>query len=73
MSAKSDPRDEFGGSKYFYRRSLTGRELLPAIGVAVGAGLAVFYIARLFAQRTPLLPKDSVAPRRVRNAPTRRA
>lgn len=40
---------------YYYRRALTLPELLPAIGVAVGAGLAAFYVARLFAQRTQLV------------------
>ena len=41
---------------YYYRRPLTLREHLPAIGVAVGAGLAAFYVARLLIQRTPLVP-----------------
>ena len=41
---------------YYYRRYLTLREQLPAIGVAVGAGLAAFYVARLLIQRTPLVP-----------------
>ena len=40
---------------YYYRRRLTLREQLPAIGVAVGAGLAAFYVARLLLQRTPLV------------------
>jgi len=40
--------------EYVYRRRLAPRELLPAVGVAVGAGLAAFYVARLFLQRTPL-------------------
>ena len=40
---------------YYYRRDLTLREMLPAFGVAVGAGLAAFYVARLFVQRTPLV------------------
>jgi hypothetical protein len=52
--------DETRGSRtpapmeYYYRRELELRELLPALGVALGAGLAAFYIARLFIQRTPL-------------------
>jgi hypothetical protein len=41
-------------AEYYYRRDLEFRELLPALGAAVGAGLVVFYIARLFIQRTPL-------------------
>ena len=43
---------------YVYRRPLAGRELLPAIGVGVAAGLAAFYVARLFLERTPLLPEE---------------
>jgi len=43
---------------YVYRRPLTGSELLPAIGVGVAAGLAAFYVTRLFLQRTPLLPEE---------------
>jgi hypothetical protein len=43
---------------YVYRRPLSGRELLPAIGVGVVAGLAAYYVARLFAERTPLLPEE---------------
>ena len=43
---------------YVYRRPLDGRELLPAIGIGVAAGVAAFYVARLFLQRTPLLPEE---------------
>ena len=43
---------------YVYRRPLTGSELLPAIGGGVAAGLAAFYVTRLFLQRTPLLPEE---------------
>lgn len=43
---------------YVYRRPLSGTELLPAIGVGVAAGLAAFYVARLFLERTPLLPEE---------------
>src|SRR5260221_8260444 len=43
---------------YVYRRSLAKRELLPAIGVGVAAGLAAFYVTRLFLERTPLLPEE---------------
>ena len=41
---------------YYYRRPLSLREQLPAIGIALGAGLATFYVARLFFQRTWLVP-----------------
>ncbi|MEW5928442.1 MAG: hypothetical protein AB1941_13320 [Gemmatimonadota bacterium] len=41
-----------------YRRKLSLKEQLPAVGAGVGAGVAiggaVFYLARLMLQRTPL-------------------
>lgn len=43
---------------YVYRRALDGRELIPAIGAGIVTGLAAFYVARLFLQRTPLLPEE---------------
>ena len=43
---------------YVYRRSLAQRELIPAIGVGIAAGLAAYYVARLFLERTPLLPEE---------------
>ncbi|MEP6990805.1 MAG: hypothetical protein ABJA80_07755 [bacterium] len=43
---------------YVYRRALEPRELIPAIGAGIVTGLAAFYVARLFLQRTPLLPED---------------
>ncbi len=43
---------------YVFRRALGGRELLPAIGAGVVTGLVAFYVARLFLQRTPLLPEE---------------
>jgi hypothetical protein len=57
MSAMREPRSSSAGSEYYYRRRLTVRELLPAIGVGLGAGLAAFYVAMVFAQRTPLRPE----------------
>lgn len=57
MSAQSDPRRVEASSvdpKYYYRRSLNARELAPAIGAALGAGLATFYLVKLFIERTPL-------------------
>ena len=61
MSRKSKSRSPRLSTRlegYVYRRQLTGPELLPAIGVGVVAGLAAFYVARLFAERTPLLPEE---------------
>jgi hypothetical protein len=43
---------------YVYRRKLSGRELLPAVGAGVATGLLAFYVARLFLERTPLLPEE---------------
>jgi hypothetical protein len=57
MSAQSDPRrQEATGAelKYYYRRRLSARELLPALGAAVGAGVVAFYVAKLLLERTPL-------------------
>ena len=48
------PRRPDVGAEYSYRRQLRVRELLPAIGVAIGAGLLAFYVTRLLLQRTPL-------------------
>jgi hypothetical protein len=54
MPAKSDPREESAPARYTYRRSLSVRELLPAIGAGVAVGVAAFYLTRLFLERTPL-------------------
>lgn len=43
---------------YVYRRPLTGRELIPAIGAGLVTGFAGYYVARLFLERTPLLPEE---------------
>ncbi len=43
---------------YVYRRPLEARELIPAIGAGLVTGLAAFYVARLFLERTPLLPEE---------------
>jgi hypothetical protein len=56
---------------YWYRRSLRPLELLPAVGAAVGAGLAAFYLARLFLERTPLTGPDAM--RRPARPATRRS
>jgi hypothetical protein len=69
VSRRNDARAE-----YYYRRQLGLRELIPAVGVAIGAGLFAFYITRLLLQRTPLrvdrgpglAPKDGVAARSAR-------
>jgi hypothetical protein len=63
MPAKTDPRDTSAADTYFYRRALGARDLLPAIGIGVVAGALAFYLARLYLERTPLLPA-TVEPRR---------
>ena len=50
---------------YTVRRQLGGRDLLPAIGAGIVVGLAGFYLAKLFMERTPLLSVADRA-RRVR-------
>lgn len=57
MSAQSDPRPTVAGdvdSTYYYRRSLTVRELAPALGAAAAAAVATFYVVKLLLERTPL-------------------
>ena len=68
MSAQSDPRRAEAwdaDSKYYYRRSLTARELLPAVGAALGAAGVAFYVVKLFLERTPLraTPHTGESPR----------
>jgi hypothetical protein len=63
MSAQSDPRREATAAvdqKYYYRRSLTVRELLPALGAAIAAAAATYYLTTLFIERTPLTARTSV-------------
>ena len=49
-------------AEYYYRRRLGAKDLLPAIGVGVAAGLAGFYIVQLLIQRTPLVPQGELRP-----------
>ena len=52
--AVSPSRSRGASAEYSYRRPLGLRELLPAIGIGIGAGLFAFYVTRLLLQRTPL-------------------
>jgi len=61
MPAKTDPRDVSGTSRYYYRRALSARELLPAIGAGIAVGLAAFYLARVMLEREPLVPDRSAS------------
>ena len=65
MPAKTDPRDMTGASRYYYRRALSARDLLSAIGAGVAVGLAAFYVARVMLEREPLVP-DGAAVRPLR-------
>jgi hypothetical protein len=53
-NAERVTRPRVASAEYSYRRQLSVRELLPAVGVAIGAGLFAFYVTRLLLQRTPL-------------------
>jgi hypothetical protein len=56
MMETNGTRDE-SMVRYDDRQPVRGRALLPAIAAGLGAGLAVFYIARLLAERAPLLTR----------------
>ena len=62
---------------YYFRRELDARETLTAAGLAVGAGLAAFYLARIMLQRTPIA-REQASPQSaergviVRRAPQKR-
>ena len=47
-------------AEYYYRRQLGAKDLLPAVGVGVAAGLAGFYLVQLLIQRTPLVPQGAL-------------
>ena len=57
MTESDRPDSPLLADEYYYRRPLTPRELLPAVGVAVGAGLVAFYLTRVLLERTPLRPE----------------
>ena len=71
MTETNGMRDE-SIVRYDDRQPVRGRALLPAIAAGVGAGLAVFYIARILAERTPLvLEPPEPAPEDAASARTR--
>jgi hypothetical protein len=57
MIESDHPNSPLFADEYYYRRPLTPRELVPALGVGVGVGLVAFYVARILLQRTPLRPE----------------
>ena len=69
MPANREPLHEASDKhSYYYRRSLSTGDYLMATAVGLGVGLAAFYVATRFAQRTLLLDESKVAelPRRQR-------
>jgi len=58
---------------YYVRRELEARETLTAAGLAVGAGLAAFYLARMMLQRTPIAREQTIPQLDERGAIVRRA
>ena len=67
MSAPRDPRPSVEAgveAEYYYRRRLTARELLPAVGIGIGAGAVAFYLAKILFERTPLSARAEPAARR---------
>jgi hypothetical protein len=48
-------------AEYYYRRKLVAKDYVPAVGAAVAAGLATFYVVQLLIQRTPLVPTSKLA------------
>ncbi len=72
MTVTNGTRDE-SVVRYDDRLPVRGRALLPALAMAVGAGLVVFYIARLVAERAPLVlePADGTPERDATPARTR--
>lgn len=72
MTVTNGTRDE-SVVRYDDRQPVRGRALLPAIALGAGAGLVVFYIARLMAERAPLVrePVDAAQDRDAAPARTR--
>jgi hypothetical protein len=63
MTESNQTRD-VSAAGYDDRLPVRGRALLPAVALGVGAGLVVFYIAKILAERGKLVlePIDKTAP-----------
>ena len=72
MTVTNGTRDE-SVVRYDDRLPVHGRALLPAIAMGVGAGLVVFYLARILAERAPmeLEPVDAASGPAATHARTR--
>ena len=55
MRARRAVRGEFEPA-YVTRKRLTPRELIAAAGVGLGLGLACFYVAKVWIERSDVLP-----------------
>lgn len=71
LSEQHPARPRVVDAEYSYRRPLRLREMLPAIGAAIGAGFVAFYITRLLLQRTPLRVDRKATARVIPEAPER--
>ena len=58
MTRSHDEGGRVGSRYYYYRRDLSAGELLVPAAIGAGVGLAVFYLARLIEQRTPLAAEE---------------
>jgi hypothetical protein len=70
MTVTNGTRDE-SIVRYDDRQPVRGRALLPAIALGVGAGLVVFYVAHLMAERAPLVLEPADAARGGDTVPAR--
>jgi hypothetical protein len=60
-TTRTATRPKVPQASYYYRRPLRATELLSAVGAGIGAGVVVFYIARLMLQQTPLVREPGIA------------
>ena len=61
MSELPSRRADLPAATHYYRRNVSPSELVPAIGAGVAAGIAAFYVTRLFLQKTPLIRESGIA------------
>lgn len=61
MSGLPSGRADLPAATYYYRRHIGTMDLLPALGAGIAAGLAGFYLARIFLQKTPFVRESEIA------------